>query len=172
MFVKIDFGGIGKGIALDRAGALLRDRKLSSYLVDLDGDIQVGAAPPDAANWTISVLPIDESKPMELHVTHASVATSGDLFQFVELDGVRYSHIIDPRTGLALTERRQITIIAPTGTEGDALATAGSVLTKDELQKVIENHFPGTSAIITTYGPTKDTVTLIGNPPVHKLDAP
>ena len=57
-------------------------------------------------------------------LANAAVSTSGDLFQFVEMDGVRYSHVLDPRTGKPLTGRRSVTVIAPTGGRADALAKA------------------------------------------------
>ena len=76
---------------------------------------------------------------------HAAVTTSGDAYQAVEIDGVRYSHIVDPRTGLGVTGQTAVTVIAPDATTADALATALSVLGPEAGQHVVER-FPGCAA--------------------------
>ena len=82
-------------------------------------------------------------------LANCSISTSGDAYQFVELGGRRYSHIVDPKTGLGLTERCSVTVIAPDGITADALATAVSVLGPEHGMKLIESQ-PGTAALFAT----------------------
>ena len=89
-----------------------------------------GDPPPGKSGWTIGIAPLDlNGKPSQyLSLSNAAVATSGDLFQFVEIAGKRYSHIVDPRTGWPAEATPSVTIIGPETTGADALATAVSVL--------------------------------------------
>ena len=120
----LDLGGIGKGFAADEALAVLAAAGHTRSLVDIGGDIAVGDAPPGGDGWRIMTV----ASPQVLHVTNCGVATSGDTEQFVEIRGVRYSHIVDPATGLGLTNRSAVTVIAADATTADALASAVSVL--------------------------------------------
>jgi thiamine biosynthesis lipoprotein len=115
--MRLDLGGIGKGYAADAALATLRARGVERALVDIGGDLALGEGP-----WTVRVA----GEPRELE--RCGVAASGDTERFVEVDGVRYSHLLDPRTGLGLTHGIEVTVIAPTATEADAWASAASVL--------------------------------------------
>ncbi|MEN3335383.1 MAG: FAD:protein transferase [Blastocatellia bacterium] len=127
----IDLGGIAKGFAADAAIAVLKDQGITSALIAAGGDIVTSNAPPGSQGWTVAVgslTPADEALMIHLRLANAAVSTSGDAEQFVEINGVRYSHIVDPRTGQALTGRRSATVVAPNGTTSDALATAASVL--------------------------------------------
>lgn len=128
--MKLDLGGIAKGYAADQALAVLSKRGIRSALVALGGDIGVSAAPPAQSGWRIAIQsPISpEEFDKELVLRHCGVSTSGDTEQFVEIDGVRYSHIVDPRTGWSLRDSPIVTVIAPNSTTADALATALSVL--------------------------------------------
>lgn len=125
--MRLDLGGIGKGYAADEAIEALRSKGITSCLVDLGGDLTLADPPPGRSAWTVSVRHGDGSD-LKLDVANVGVATSGDTVQFVEIDGVRYSHIVDPRTGLGLTNRTAVTVVAPTGATADALASAVSVL--------------------------------------------
>jgi len=120
----LDLGGIGKGFAADEALAVLAAAGHTRSLVDIGGDIAVGDAPPGGGGWRIMTV----ASPRVLHVTNCGVATSGDTEQFVEIGGIRYSHIVDPATGLGLTNRSAVTVIAADATTADALASAVSVL--------------------------------------------
>lgn len=125
--MQFDPGGIGKGFAADEAMRTLHARGIWSAMVALAGDIVVGDPPPGRRGWTIGLAPglgVDES----IMLANAAISTSGDLEQHVEIGGVRYSHIIDPRTGEAITQPRAVSVIAPRGIAADALATALSVL--------------------------------------------
>ena len=122
--MRLDLGGIGKGFAADEALAVLVAAGHTRSLVDIGGDIAVGDAPPGGAGWRI----MTAGSPQVLHVANCGVATSGDTEQFVEIGGIRYSHIVDPATGLGLTNRSAVTVIAMDATTADALASAVSVL--------------------------------------------
>jgi thiamine biosynthesis lipoprotein len=129
--MRLDLGGIAKGFAADEAQVVLRAHGVTRALVAAGGDIVVSAAPPDRAGWSVEVaLPpgLRDPAAAPLELAGAAVSTSGDAEQFVTLDGVRYSHIVDPRTGMALTGPSAVTVIAATGTSSDALATAVSVM--------------------------------------------
>ena len=127
--VRLDLGGIGKGFAIDEAFELLRARGLTAVLVDAGGDMRLGAPPPGKQGWTVTLASLQKDVPLETRVLHdTAIASSGDTFQFVEIDGVRYSHIIDPRRGEPLTQRRVVSVLAPTAAEADALASAFTVL--------------------------------------------
>ena len=126
--MRIDFGGIGKGFAADKLLSLLSGLGIQSALVDASGDIAVSQAPPGRDAWRVEVARLDdESQRQTLNLVNAAVATSGDAFQVLELDGKRYSHIVDPRTGQAVEGRRSVTVIAPTAAEADAFASAINV---------------------------------------------
>lgn len=131
--MRLDLGGIAKGYAADQALAALRSLGVQHALVDGSGDMALGDAPPDKPGWRIGVAPLKPSDPPSRYLTLANcaIATSGDAWQFVELAGQRYSHIVDPRTGLGLTDRSSVTIVAPNCTTADALASAVSVLGSD-----------------------------------------
>lgn len=124
----LDFGAIGKGYAADRALAILTDLGYPAALVDLGGDIAIGAPPPDADAWTIAITDDRSSAPRRVRLANKAVATSGDTYRSVVIDGVRYSHILNPATGLGLTSSHTVTVIADHAWLADALASAASVL--------------------------------------------
>lgn len=133
--MRLDLGGIAKGFALDEAARVLRQHGYPSHLVAGAGDILAGTPPPGKRAWHIDVPLPDTLRTNEvrtIHLVQAALCTSGDLFQYVEIDGIRYSHIVDPKTGLGRTEQRQVTVIAPSGMVADALSTACSVLDPDQ----------------------------------------
>ena len=128
--MRLDLGGIAKGYAADEALEVLRSMGHPNALVDGSGDLAIGDAPPDKAGWLIGVAPLEADAPPSrfVRLTNCAIATSGDVWQFVEIDGKRYSHILDPKTGLGLTRRSSVTVIAPHCTSADSLASAISVL--------------------------------------------
>jgi thiamine biosynthesis lipoprotein len=98
-------------------------------LVSAGGDIVAGSAPSGKKGWRVALIGLrEEAKPELLWLANGAVATSGDLFQFLEIDGKRHSHIVDPRTGTSLTEQRLVHVLAPDAITADSLATAISVL--------------------------------------------
>lgn len=130
--LQIDLGGIAAGYALDEAAELLKIRGLTCVLMDASGDIRVGDPPPGRPGWRVTVSGLagtaDASEAQELILQNCSITTSGDARQFVEIEGTRYSHIVDPRTGLGMSCRSSTTIIAPTGWQADSYATAVNVM--------------------------------------------
>jgi FAD:protein FMN transferase len=139
--MQLDLGGIAKGYAADEVLKFLRDKfGIKHALVAASGDITCGDPPPGKDGWTVEIAPIAKSqKPRTLTLANASVSTSGDLEQFVVIDGVRYSHVLDPRTGLGLTGRRSVTVIAPRGIDADSMTKAVSVLPPKQALKLIED---------------------------------
>jgi thiamine biosynthesis lipoprotein len=128
--MQLDLGGIAKGYAADAMLAILRADGIESALVVAGGDVVVGAPPPGERTWNVGVAPGEShaTAALSLRLAHQAVSTSGASSQYATIDGVRYSHILDPRTGLGLTHSTAATVVAPTATESDALATAASVL--------------------------------------------
>ena len=110
----LDLGGIAMGYTVDEVLKVLAAQGIRQALVDGSGDIGVGDPPPGKAGWTIGIAPPSADTPPTRYVTlaHAAITTSGDVFQHVEIAGVRYSHIVDPKTGLGLTDRSSVTLIA------------------------------------------------------------
>lgn len=140
---RLDLGGIAKGYAAQRAADLLIKSGATRCMVALAGDVVVGDPPPGKPGWRIAIgsgreNPTDGVAGIEILLTRAAVSTSGDAAQWVEIDGVRYAHILDPRTGLGSTRQRSATVVARSqggmsggmsggisgGTRADALSTA------------------------------------------------
>lgn len=137
--MRLDLGGIAKGYALDEATRVLRDRGLRRTLITGAGDMVAGDPPPGARGWKIDLAPLDlpDAPPLQsVWLKNGSLCTSGDLFQHVEIAGIRYSHIINPRTGLGLTNHSLVTVIGHDGMTTDALSTAFSVLSVAEVQRL------------------------------------
>jgi thiamine biosynthesis lipoprotein len=127
--MKLDLGGIAKGYAVDEALAVLRSGGTASALVDAGGDLGLGDPPPGQPGWRIGLTPLGGTKPVQyLVLSRLAVSTSGDDVQFVELGGRRYSHVVDPRSGMALTDHCRVTIVMPNGMAADALSKAVAVL--------------------------------------------
>ena len=143
---RLDLGGIGMGYAADRAMEGLASRGIRAAMIDASGDILVSAAPPGTRGWKIKTAPhgAPTSTPA-FELADAALTTSGDAFQAVEIDGVRYSHIVDPRTGLGVAGPAAVTVVAPDCTTADALATAASVLGPEQAAAVIAGT-PGCAA--------------------------
>jgi thiamine biosynthesis lipoprotein len=137
----LDLGGIGKGYAADAFLEVLRQHGIRSALVAAGGDITVSEAPPDAKGWKVGIAPLEPGggPSKYLLLRNAAVSTSGDLFQFVEIGGKRYSHIVDPKTGLGLLGRRSVTVIAPRGASADGLDTALCILGPQRGLQVVES---------------------------------
>ncbi len=139
--MKLDLGGIAKGFAADEALKRLRDLGIKQALVAAAGDIAVGDPPPGSDGWTVDVAPLKAATlgpAPRLKLVNQAVSTSGDAEQFVEIEGVRYSHILDPRTGLGVVGRSSATVVAPDATTSDSLATALSVLGPEKGLKLVE----------------------------------
>ena len=130
--MKFDLGAIAKGYAIDKAFEVIEKHGISSQLVDAGGDFRVGAPPPDTEGWKIA----KDNETVLLK--NIAMATSGGRFQFVEIEGVRYAHIVDPKTGLGITSLATVHVTAPTAMEADALATAVIILGKEKGNALID----------------------------------
>jgi len=151
--MQLDLGGIAKGYAADAALEILDGLGLSSALIAASGDLAFSHAPPGQRRWKIGLDSLDRpdaafSKVLEL--SDAAVSTSGDTEQYFELDGKRYSHIIDPSTGEALTNGITVSVIARRGITADSLATAVCVLGEEKGQALVKRHHA--DAIVTHAG--------------------
>ncbi len=146
--MKLDLGGIAKGYAGDEAQKVLRKHGITRALVEMGGDIVVSGPPPETEGWTIRApnAGTDQTQ-ADLRVKECAISTSGDTEQFVVIGGKRYSHIVDPRTGWALTNRVQVTLIAPNGLTSDPLTKAVIMLCEKERNKLLRA-YPGVKAYV------------------------
>ncbi len=149
--MRLDLGGIAKGYAVDQALAVLKKQGVPRALVAGSGDMAAGDPPPGKEGWQIELAAHDATNaPSKRFVLlrNYALATSGDIFQNVTIEGKRYSHIVDPRTGLGLTDHGLVNLIAPDCATADAMATAVSVLGPAKGLELIEQT-PGTAALMT-----------------------
>ena len=128
--MQLDLGGIAKGYAADEMLRVLARHGLTRALVAAGGDIAVSDAPPGKPGWTVAIAAVDAKQegPRYLTLSRAAVSTSGDAEQHVEIGGKRYSHIVDPRTGLGLVGRMSATVVAPDGLTSDSLTKVVAIL--------------------------------------------
>ena len=146
----LDLGGIAKGDAADQALQVLADHQINIALVAAAGDIATGNPPPGKEGWRIGIEAFESpaSPPSNFVSLHGSaISTSGDSEQHVEIGGVRYSHIVNPRTGMALTGRRSVTVVAPQGIIADPCATALCVMGPERGLELLAG-VPGAGALI------------------------
>ncbi len=157
----IDLAGIGKGYAVDRCVAILRDHGAESALVDLGGNMFAIGTPPGREAWSIGIRdPEDPSGIIgKLLISNEAVATSGQYENFVVIDGKKYGHIVDPRTGQTVDHVLGVTVIAPSATESDALSTGLFVLGPEEGMSIGEDA-PGVRAVFALPG---DVFEFAGN---------
>lgn len=137
----LDLGGIAKGYIADRALDVLKARGLTIAQVQAGGDMALGDPPPGLKGWPIHIadFPRKDGEP-GLSFWHANggASVSGDAFRFVEIDGVRYSHVIDPRTGLGVTGSRYACVKGPSAFATDAAATVGCILDQDAFDAALK----------------------------------
>lgn len=127
--VRVDLGGIAKAYIIQAALRTLRQHGITSALIEAGGDIVVGDAPPGKTGWHIEAPHADSATARRAaSLSNACMSTSGPSAQFVEIEGVRYSHVVDPRTGRSLASPGHATVIATDCALGDALATALTVM--------------------------------------------
>jgi thiamine biosynthesis lipoprotein len=156
--MRIDLGGIAKGDAADEALAVLASHGIDRALVAVGGDIVVGGPPPGSNGWEVwlaSPEGASRSPAHALRLREAAVSTSGDLEQSVTIDGRRYSHIVDPRTGLGVTRPGLVTVLARHGQTADVLATTLNLLGPEEGLPLLERllpHEPSLAARFVTKG--------------------
>jgi FAD:protein FMN transferase len=123
--MRIGFGGIGKGYAAERAKLILQQQGVHSGIVNAAGDLTVWGKQPDGSEWTIGIAnPNAAYQPFSyLTITDMAIATSGNYEKYVLINGKRYSHTIDPKTGLPVHGIKSVTIISPNAEIADAMAT-------------------------------------------------
>ena len=166
----LDLGGIAKGYAIDKAIEAARRCGATGAMVDIGGDVRCFGLPPEGKdNWLIGLQ--DPNSVIEgmaggglllvLKITNAAVATSGDYQQFVLIEGKRYGHIMDRRTGTSAEGLSSVTIIADNATDADALATSVSVMGAEKGLALIEK-LSNTEAILITPGPEYDIIKTTG----------
>jgi len=141
--MKLDLGGIGKGYAADQAIILLKTLGFQSVMVDAGGDLTLNEPPTGKKGWEIDISSGNsQSDSIEyITISNAGIATSGATYRYLEHKGRKYSHIVNPRTGVGLLHHLRTTVIAPTGTQADALSTAVSIAGIRRSKKMIR-HFP------------------------------
>ena len=147
--MMLDLGAIGKGYAADQMLAVLQSQGINHAMVVAGGEVVVGEPPPENPGWKVGVGTADAdagSPPCTLLLSAAAVSTSGDEHQFLELNGHRYSHVINPETGWALEGESSTTVMARDSTTADALATAFSLMPVADGIRVAES-LPGVSAL-------------------------
>jgi FAD:protein FMN transferase len=145
----LDFGAIGKGYAADCALAVLSDLGYDSAIVDLGGDLAIGRSPPgDAVGWVVTVQP-GNSAEWSSQWSSSGIATSGDLERHYVYRGIRYSHILDPRTGLGVTYPRAVTVVAEDAATADALASIVSVVGEGAIS-LLQSEFSGVQVRVDT----------------------
>ena len=135
--LRLDFGAIGQGLGADAAMEAIRAAGVRSALVDLSGDVLAGDPPPGRRAWVVA---IDDGRGTTLFLRNQAVTTSGDREQHLDAGGERLSHVIDPATGWPVSTRVQVTAIAPTATEADALATALCVMGPERGRAMLAGH--------------------------------
>ena len=128
--MKIGFGAIGKGYAADVAKSLLVGLGVESGIINASGDMNAWGKKPDGNPWQVAITnPMDKSKSYgKLSIKNRAVVSSGNYEKFITLDGERYSHIINPKTGIPAKGIASVTVFAPKAELADALATAVFVM--------------------------------------------
>ena len=131
----LDLGGIAKGYLAQMIIDFFQKQGITKALVDAGGDLAM-----IGKDWKIGIAIPNSEELMQgfLVLQNQAVATSGNMYQFVEIEGKKYSHIVNPHTGLGLTHQRNVTVIAPNGATADWLATACSVLSVKKALKLIK----------------------------------
>ncbi|WP_461598403.1 FAD:protein FMN transferase [Winogradskyella sp.] len=147
--MKIGFGAIGKGYAADKAKELLISKGVTAGIINASGDMNTWGKQPNGKEWKVAITnPLNKNKAFALlPINNSAVVTSGDYEKFVNFNGVRYSHIIDPRTGFPASGIISVTVFAPKAELADALATSVFVMGKDTgLDRI--NQLPNIECII------------------------
>lgn len=128
--MRIGFGGIGKGYAAEMAKQILLNHNVESGIINASGDLSAWGLQPDGRKWTIGVADPDAPNAAfsYMEISNKAVATSGNYEKFVTINGKKYSHTIDPKTGLPITGIKSVTIISGNAEFADAMATPIAVM--------------------------------------------
>lgn len=157
---EIDLAGIAKGYAVDRSIAVLKKLDVANAFVNLGGNIFAMGSAPGKHGWPIGIRgPRGEAKTVgTLMLADQAVATSGNYENFVEIEGKRFGHLIDPRTGLPVAAVLSVTVVAPTGLESDALSTGLFVLGPEEAKAAVAS-LPGVRTLFAV--PRDDEISYV-----------
>jgi thiamine biosynthesis lipoprotein len=138
--MRLDLGGIAKGYSAHAALMVIARQGFGRAMVAGSGDLALGDPPPGELGWRVELALAghDSGKPDTVVAANVGISTSGDTEQFLEIGGTRYSHIVDPITGLGLTRSLTVTVVARNATDADSLATACSVLPPDRIKRLVE----------------------------------
>lgn len=156
--MQLDLGGIAKGYAAQKVVDFLKTEGIVSALADAGGDMACTLPPPGKNGWVVGInVPENETELLSqtIAINNEAVATSGDVYQYIEHDGKKYSHIIDPRTGYGVPYQRNVTVLAKDGTSADWLATACSILPLADCKKLVQKN--GAELLITQLHDNKIT---------------
>lgn len=165
--VSIDLGGIGKGFAVDRAIGVLRNRGVTNALVRAGGDLRVIGTPPGQEAWSVQIEdPAKTGQRTSIFLRDAAVSTSGNYENFFIVDGKRYAHVLNPRSGMPVEGIAACSVIAPTCAESDAWATALMVLGPEEAQRRFAKRFPARFVVADQQG--RMTVHSFGFPETER----
>lgn len=146
--VQLDVNGIAQGFTVDKLSMLLESKNIHDYMIEVGGEVKVKGKNPEGKMWKVGIdKPIENSNELNrelqtiLHITDVSLATSGSYRKFVEKDGIKYSHTINPKTGQPTFHRLlSVTILHPSCTFADAMATAIMVMGLDKGMKFIKEN--------------------------------
>jgi len=146
--IKLDFGGIAKGYAADEVYKIFVREGIKRVMIDAGGDIFCGKAPPGKSGWEVKVISGLGDKDFEICLENLAVATSGDLYRFFELDGVRYSHIVDPTACAPITQQISTTVISNFAEKADFMASTLNVSGNGKRSRNILKNYPQTYGLI------------------------
>ena len=157
--MRLDLGGIAKGYAVDEAMAAIGQHGIRRMMVEAGGNIGLGESPPGRPGWRIGIAPPDVGSPPReyLWLSRCAVSTSGDMWQYAIIEGKRYSHLIDPKTGMALTDRSSVTVVGPDGLSTDGLSSAVAILGPQKGLALVES-MPDSAAFIVRMSEGKPTI--------------
>lgn len=139
----LDLGGLAKGMIGDEVVSLLHKRGITQCRYRAGGDMVFGDAPPGQDGWRVTVPDLlvqtegGARKPLSFTAANSAASVSGDIYRYVEIDGVRYAHVIDPRSGLGVTDRRVTCVRGNRGIDTDPLATAGLILDEKSWRRAL-----------------------------------
>jgi thiamine biosynthesis lipoprotein len=131
--MELDFGGIGKEYAADRAATICRDHGIAHGLVNLGGDVRALGPHPDGTPWRIGIRDPREAAAVigTVELTDGALATSGDYERYFEVDGRRYCHLLDPRTGMPVDHWQSVSVVAPLAILAGSYATIAMLLAQE-----------------------------------------
>ena len=153
--MRLDVGGIGQGYAVDEAATVLQNSGIQSFLLDLGGDVLAGSPPPERPEgWRVAVgsgtnSRADPADTLVVLLKNAAITTSGDTYRHLDLGGRRYSHVMNPRSGLGLRHFVRVMVLAPQGYRADALTKVFSVVSPQKRRR-FANRFPDAKIWILT----------------------